>query len=273
MPLFLALLAPVLLPLSEMPLSIDRTSWRRFGIHLNLFLCSMAFNGRSFPIFWIFLPKRGCSSLTDQQELLSPVLHALAAHPLLLALPVTVAADREFCSPLLADWLRKQWGVHFDIRVKKSSAVSREDFPSIPISHFLETGQRGAYYFYPNVLLTEQHQICVNLCIAWRPDCDDPIALITDLKEKHAVTLTYQQGPWIAPLNRDFKSGGFDLERGKITDSSRLSTLLIPVAFAYMLLVILGYAEELNASPHCLNRTGITFRNFFRNISAVNAFY
>jgi hypothetical protein len=249
LPVFLDLLAPVLQSLKSITLIIDRTSWTRLGIHLNLFLCSIAFNGRSFPVFWIFLPTRGCSGLTEQQELLTPVLAALAAHPLLSMLPVTVAADREFCSPLLADWLRTQWGVHFDIRVKKSYYVSREDFPSILISRFLENCQRGEYYFYPHVLLTEEHHIRVNLLIGWRPDCEEPIALISDLGETPAVTATYHQRPWIETLNRDLKSGGFDIERGKVTDSRRLSNLLIPVAFAYIFLVILGYAEELPSPP------------------------
>ncbi len=254
LPCFLDLLAPVLQSTSEITLIIDRTSWTRLGIHLNLFLCSMAFNGRSFPIFWLFLPKRGCSSLTEQQELLRSVLAALAAHPILSSLSVTVAADREFCSPLLAEWLMNEWGVHFDIRVKKNYYVSREDFPSMLISHFLETCQRGEYYFYSNVRLTEEHGIRVNLLICWRPDCDEPIALITDLDETSAGIATYQQRPWIETLNRDLKSGGFDIERGKMTDSDRLSNLLIPVAFAYILLVILGYAEELASSPPQLKK-------------------
>ncbi len=68
------------------------------------------------------------------------------------------------------------------------------------------------------------------------------------------MTTSYQQRPWIETLNRDLKSSGFDLERGKMTDSSRLSHLLIPVAFAYILLVILGYAEELTSSPPPLTK-------------------
>jgi len=253
LPMYLNLLAPVLMTLTSITLIIDRTSWTRLGVHLNLFLCSIAFNGRSFPIFWCFLPKRGSSNLKEQQALLTPVLTALAAHPLLKALPVTVIADREFCSPLLAQWLA-DWGVHFDIRVKKSFFVSREDFPSILIGQFLQTCERGEYYLYTNVRLTEEHQIRVNLLIYWRPDCDEPIALITDLEDTAAVAETYHQRPWIETLNRDLKSGGFDLERGKITDSDRLGRMLIAVAFAYILLVILGHAEDVSSPVNELKK-------------------
>jgi len=253
LPLYLNLLAPVLATQTSITLIIDRTSWTRLGVHLNLFLCSIAFNGRSFPIFWYFLPKRGASNLEEQQHLLTPVLTALAAHPLLAALPVTVAADREFCSPLLAQWLTA-WGVHVDIRVKKSFFVSREDVPPVLISRFLQHCERGRYYFYRNVRLTEEHRIRVNLLIYWRPDCDEPIAMITDLEEAAAVVETYHQRPWIETLNRDLKSGGFDLERGKITDSDRLGRLLIAVAFAYIFLVILGHAEDVNSPPNVMKK-------------------
>ena len=247
-PIYVNLLAPVLSTLDSITVIIDRTSWNRLGIHLNLFLCSIAFKGRSFPVFWFFLSKKGASGLEEQQRLLKPVLHALAAHPLLSALPVTVVADREFCSPLLAEWLATL-GVHFDIRVKKNFYVSREDILPIQISHFLAKCERGLCYFFANVRLTAEHEIRVSLLIYWRPDCDEPIALITDLDDAGAVVETYHQRPWIETLNRDFKSGGFDLERGKITDSDRVSRLVIAVAFAYILLVILGHAEEVNAPP------------------------
>jgi hypothetical protein len=249
LPAFLQLLAPVLTRLSDLTLIIDRTSWTRLGVHINLFLCSVAFNGRSFPLFWLLLPKRGCSSLEDQKALLTPVLTALAVHPLLSRLPTTVVADREFCSPLLANWL-KGWGIHFCIRVKQNYRVSRSDVPSIPISQFLAHCQRGEYCFYEDVLLTDEHQFPVNLLIGWRSDCDGPIALLSDLKEVTAVKASYQERPFIETLNRDLKSGGFDIERGKMTDSTRLSNFLIPMAFAYSLAVIQGHAEEiLHPSP------------------------
>jgi hypothetical protein len=66
--MYLNLLAPVLTTQQSITLIIDRTSWTRLGVHLNLFLCSLAFNGRSFPIFWVFLPTRGASNLEEQQH-------------------------------------------------------------------------------------------------------------------------------------------------------------------------------------------------------------
>jgi hypothetical protein len=240
------LLAPHLAHLSEVTLIIDRTEWTRLGIHLNLFLCSIAFHGRSFPIFWNVLPTRGCSSFADQQALLTPVLTVLALHPILSQISVKVVADREFCSPKLPRWLT-DFAVHFAIRVKKHYRVSRSDIPSTPIQQFLRHCQRTQSYLFETVLLTTEYRFRCHLCITWRADCLEPIALITDGDDASDVIASYGERTFIETLNRDLKSGGYDLERGKVTDTRRLARLLIPLAFAYILAVIQGDIEELIA--------------------------
>ena len=59
LPLALWVLSPWLSQLSSLTLIIDRTEWKRLGIHINLFICSVAFKGRSFPIYWSTLSKAG----------------------------------------------------------------------------------------------------------------------------------------------------------------------------------------------------------------------
>jgi hypothetical protein len=240
----LRLLAPLLTQLPEITLIIDRTEWTRRGTSVNLFLCSIAFHGRSFPIHWIFLPTRGCSSLEDQKPLLTPVLHALAAHPQLAHMPTTVVADREFCSPTLPRWL-KSLDIHFSLRVKKHDHVSRSDMPSTPLRDFFAHCQRGTYYFFRDVRLTEEHHFPCHVFLFWREDCQEPLALITDREEASVADDSYHERMFIETLNRDLKSSGYDIERGKMTDLKRLDTLLIPIAFAYILSVIQGHVEEL----------------------------
>jgi hypothetical protein len=243
-PARLHLLTPLLAQLPELILIIDRTEWTRLGVHVNLFLCSIAFHGRSFPIYWTLLPKRGCSSLKDQKALLTPVLTALAAHPLLAPMRTTVVADREFCSPTLARWLKNR-GIHFCLRVKKRYRVSRSDMPSIPIRACFPHCQPGTYYFFPDVLLTEEHLFRCNLFVSWREDCQEPLALITDREEATVTADSYHDRMFIETLNRDLKSSGYDIERGKMTDPKRLENFLIPISFAYILAVIQGHVEEL----------------------------
>jgi hypothetical protein len=265
----LQLLAPLLSQLPELILIIDRTEWTRRGASMNLFLGSIAFHGRAFPMYWILLPKRGCSSLEDQKALLTPVFTALAAHPLLAQMRTTVVADREFCSPTLARWL-KHLGMPFCLRVKKSSRVSRPEIPSIPIRAFFAPCQPGTSSVFTNVRLTEEHQFRCNLFLFWREDCQEPLALITDREEATIVADSYHDRMFIETLNRDLKSSGYDREHGKMTDPKRLENVLIPIAFAYIVSVIQGHVEELiQPVPPLKNRTHSLFtraRNRMRDV-------
>lgn len=264
-PLYLHLLAPLLVSLPQLVLIIDRTEWKRLGVHVNLFICSVAFKGRSFPIYWLVLPKRGCSSFTDQKALLEPVFQALKAHPLLAPTRKVILADREFCAPRLARWIRRV-DIHFCLRVKKSYSVSRADIPSRPISLFLRHCHPEQSYFFESIRLTTTAGMPCHLFIYWRKDCQEPLALITDLEEPESLEALYGERMFIETLNRDLKSGGYDVERGKLTEAKRLTNLLIPMALAYSITVIQGNLEEIKAPLPTLRRRRLSLFTKARNL-------
>jgi hypothetical protein len=265
LPLYLQLLAPLLAPFPQLVLIIDRTDWKRLGVHVNLFICSVAFHGRSFPIYWHVLPKRGCSSLAEQKALLKPVLTALHAHPQLTAMRKVILADREFCAPRLARWIRR-CHIHFCLRVKKSYTVSRSDIPSRPISLFLRHCQPGECYFFTAIRLTATAGMPCHLFLYWRQDCQEPLALMTDLEEPESLEALYGERMFIETLNRDLKSGGYDVERGKVTEHKRLSNLLLPVAFAYIVTVMQGHLEEIKVPLPRLRKRRLSLFTKARNL-------
>jgi hypothetical protein len=253
LPVFLRVLAPLLAQLPGLTLIIDRTEWQRRGTHQNLFLCSVVYHSRSLPLYWTFLPTRGCSALADQQALLTPVLTVLAVHPQLAALPRRVLADREFCAPKFAKWLMQR-DIRFCLRVKKSYRLSRSDFPATPIRAFFPHCQKGTSYFFAHVQITQTSSLTANIFLYWRDDCTEPLALMTDLTESAALPTIYHDRIFMETLNRDLKSGGYDLERGKLTDPKRLAALLIPMALAYLLTVIQGQLADLQETPSPLKK-------------------
>jgi hypothetical protein len=265
LPVYLHVLAPLLVSLPQLVLIIDRTEWKRLGVHVNLFICSVAFKGRSFPIYWIVLPKRGCSSLADQKVLLEPVFQALQAHPLLAPTRKVILADREFCAPRLAQWIRR-FEIHFCLRVKKSFYVSRTDIPPRRISTFLQHCQPGTCYFFEAISLTTTTRMPCHLFLSWRKDCQEPLALITDLQEPESLEALYGERMFIETLNRDLKSGGYDVERGKLTEAKRLTNLLIPLALAYLCTVIQGNLEEIKAPPPPLRKRRLSLFTKARNL-------
>lgn len=50
--------------------AIDRTNWSR----INLFMVSIIWDKRAFPIYFTLLPKLGSSNISEQQNLLSQVM-------------------------------------------------------------------------------------------------------------------------------------------------------------------------------------------------------
>jgi hypothetical protein len=242
---WIALLAPVLSQMPHITLILDRTDWTKRGVHLNILFCSLAFFGRSFPVYWTLLPHGGCSTLAQQQAVLEPVLAAILAHPRLACLPRKACADREFGSPLLADWLTEHWQCPSALRIKRSVLVSRTDIPSTPVRAFFAHMERGQYYFFEHVMLTDTYRYDANLLLYWREDCDEPLAVMTTLSEAETASDTYRERPFIETLHRDIKSGGYDIEGSRVTDTTRVTNLLIPAAFAYMLTLLQGRLEEL----------------------------
>jgi hypothetical protein len=245
LPVFLRMLAPFLAQSPWLTLIIDRTEWQRRGEYLNVFVCSVVDHSRSFPLYWTLLPTRGCSSLADQQALLAPVLTAIAAHPGLTALPKKVLADREFCAPQFATWLTSL-DIRFCLRVKKSYRVARSDIPSTPISLFFAHCQQGTLYFFDQVTFTTSSPIQAHLFLYWREACAEPLALMTDLTDAAVLPDIYLERMFIETLNRDLKSGGYDVEHGKLTDPKRLTNLLLPMAFAYLLTVLQGHLDDIH---------------------------
>lgn len=68
-------------------LVIDRTTWA----NINLFMVSVVWENRSFPVYFELLPKLGSSNFEEQKKILSHVL------PIFEIYKVCVLGDREKC--------------------------------------------------------------------------------------------------------------------------------------------------------------------------------
>ena len=55
---------------------------------------------------------------------------------------------------------------------------------------------------------------------------------------------TYGKRFGIECMHKDWKSNAFDLDKTRVTDSKRIETLLIPIAFAYVFCMLEGERKE-----------------------------
>jgi hypothetical protein len=114
-PIIKSLLLAQIQPGTQVILPLDRTQWKQN----NLFVVSVIWDKRAWPIYWQFLTHTGSSNLAQQQALLRPVLRLLKGYE------IVVVGDREFRSVELAYWL-KQKKVYFALRQKQGNYIQRQ---------------------------------------------------------------------------------------------------------------------------------------------------
>lgn len=84
----------------------------------------------------------------------------------------------------------------------------------------------------------------MNILLTWNEKYEEPLVVATTSPDPTCVDAVYGQRFTIEPMHKDWKSNAFDLERTRVTDSKRIETLLIPIAFAYILCVLEGERKE-----------------------------
>ncbi|KAB8320067.1 IS4 family transposase [Tolypothrix campylonemoides VB511288] len=214
---------------------IDRTNWSC----VNLFMVSVVWDKRTFPVYFELLPKLGSSNIDEQKLILSQVL------PLLKNYKICVLGDREFCSVKLANWLNKQ-NVYFCLRLKKN------EFIQIKHEIWLELNDLGLLpgvsFFLKGVKVTKQKGfVSFHVACKWKRKIlgvapKEGWFLLTNLQTLEAAIAAYKKRFDIEEMFRDFKSGGYNLEKTGVS-GERLIALILLIAFAKRARSALAYTS------------------------------
>ncbi len=209
-------------------LVIDRSQWRS----INLLMVSLVYNHRAIPIYFELLSKKGNSNLTQQKQVLEPVLNLLKNSK------IVVLGDREFCSVDLAKWLSQEQKVYLSLRLKKNEYVELEEKIWFQLK---DLGlSPGTSLFYQGVKVTKTKGFSgFNLATKYRrkyrkKSAKEPWYILTNLKSLSAATSAYSKRMGIEEMFRDFKGGGYNLEITQVT-GERLISLILLISFAYCL--------------------------------------
>ncbi|WP_293117418.1 IS4 family transposase [Moorena sp. SIO3E8] len=210
---------------SRLFVTLDRTQWK----HYNLFVVSVIWSKRAWPIYWIFLEKRGCSNLSEQQALLRPVIKMLKDYNFV------VLGDREFHSVELATWLQTM-GVAFALRQKANTYIQEEGKNFQQLST-LELSP-GMKKFITGVKVTKSKGFGpLTLACYWKRkyknrNLDEPWYILTNLESLKETLTAYKARSGIEAMFKDCKSGGYNLEGSKAS-IERLNRLVLLIAIAY----------------------------------------
>ena len=237
-------------------LAIDRTKWQSN----NILMVSMIWRKRAIPIYWKMLDKQG-NSTENQQFVLTPVFAALSDYKL------SVLGDREFCSVSLANWLREK-KVDFCLRLKKNVCIKTESELWAEVKMLgLEPGNS---FFNREVTIRKTAPIKgFNLAGKWLGKyrnfiTKEPWYILTSLKDTQAAVDAYAKRFGIEEMFRDFKSGGYNLERTNLT-GNRLSKLLILLSLAYLKSIIQGIDIKSKQVQEYLGRKTESHRKYARH--------
>jgi hypothetical protein len=111
----------------------------------------------------------------------------------------------------------------------------------------------------------------MDVLLTWHKDYDEPLVVATTAGNPATADAIYEQRFNIEHMHKDWKSNAFDLEKTRVTDPKRIETLLIPIAFAYILCVIEGEQKEQNGEvrtpPKGKTRMTSLFLSGLRTIS------
>jgi len=238
-------------------LAIDRTKWQSN----NILMVSMIWRKRAIPIYWKMLDKQGNSTLENQQFVLTPVFDALSDYKLI------VLGDREFCSVTLGNWLKEK-KVDFCLRLKKNVCIKIEEELWAELKMLgLEPGNS---FFNQEVTIRKTAPIRgFNLAGKWRGKyrnitTKEPWYILTSLADIQAAVDAYAKRFGIEEMFRDFKGGGYNLERTNLT-GERLSKLLILLSLAYLKSIIQGREIKSKQVQEYLSRKTENYRKYARH--------
>jgi len=242
------LMRPLLEKMPEIILIIDRTDWEKRRHYINILSVAVSYKGRALPLYWMVFGKKGCSSLEQWKQVLFPVIMVLQQMSWLSdkQIHIHVVADREFASPKIAEWLKNFYDVVVTLRIKASMYLTGEDTSEIKVASLIRKMKKGSRHILYNQMLTRESSFKMNVLLTWNKDYDEPLIIATTSGSPIKAERTYGKRTNIEPMHKDWKSNAFDLEKTRMTDPKRIETLLIPIAFAYILCVLEGEQKEQN---------------------------
>lgn len=215
----------------EVALVMDRTD---LNDRVSLLYTGIATQQRVILLAWDFLPY-GSSDLELQRQQLQRIAPLL---PSPAQVRTTYYGDAEFRAVELQQFCKQQ-GWHWHVGVKSDTLFHQGDgvwrpLRAIPVAP-------GERHYLSGLTLSKQHAFGpVNLIIDWNPKEDAPRYWVLDqVADRHA----WRRGRkrfWIEPTNRDLKGAGFDLEESALTDTARLSSMLLAMAVSLLWMLHLG---------------------------------
>jgi hypothetical protein len=201
-------------------LSLDRTNWQFGKFSINLLVLGIVHQGVAFPVYWMFLDKKGNSNTAERIAIMEKFIATFGVSSIAWLL-----ADREFVGKKWFKFLRQQ-KIPFRIRIKQNFQVAGKK-GQIPVMAIFQHLTIGETLVLPRKRLILGQQLYL---IGLRLE-DEYLLLVTDQKP-HTALADYAKRWNIETLFGILKSRGFRFEETHLTDGERINKLLALLTLA-----------------------------------------
>jgi hypothetical protein len=205
------------------------------------------YRGRALPLCWLLWP--GNTPLEGERfwERVETVLSEVTS-VLPHGVPVIWVADRAFGTPQFVDKLRAR-GWHFVVRIQEQTRCRAPHLCERAVGRLLR--KRGQRVKLRGDLFKKSGWRRLSLVCLWGRRHQKPLAVVSDLPVGWNLLDVYRRRYPIEGLFRDYKSAGWQWEKGQVSDLAHLQRLLVGMAIATWVTVMAGafVAAQVLATP------------------------
>jgi len=215
----------------------------------HIFMVSVAiwYRGRALPLAWTTweanTPLTGKRFWERIEELLTLVSELLPKD-----LPVICLADRAFGTPAFTDLVTKR-GWHYVVRVQGHTVCQDVVGKTCRVDKLVQnTGQRAKM---KGRVFKSKGWRTASVVVFWDGRYRAPLCLVSDLPSDWNLIEYYRRRYPIEALFRDYKSSGWQWEKGQVKDPDHMEHLLVGMALATWIVLCIGsqVAQEILSKP------------------------
>jgi Transposase DDE domain len=251
-------IAALILKLLGLPgpwvLTLDRTDWYLGQTPLNILVLGVAYKGTAFPLLWMILEKKGCSSTAERVALVDEFGRQFGFRAI-----AYLCADREFIGKKWFAYLKRK-GIACRIRVRANTKIANARGRAAQARHLFRQGRLN------------QPQALAGARLIWgerwhvtgmRLPRGEYLIVVSERETETAIA-DYAKRWEVETLFGCLKSRGFCLEETHVRDADRLKKLLALLALAFCWAHVVG--EWLSAQrPLKIKKHGRRARGLFRH--------
>jgi Transposase DDE domain len=217
-----------------LPLALDATLDRTRHVAV---VVSVLYRSTAIPVGWVVLPANVPGAWLEPLE---PVLAALAS-AVPAARPVVLFADRGLWSPTLWSWVR-QHGWTAGLRIQQHHHFAPCGQVGRPAGQWVSGP--GQAWVGAGTAFTRERRLPATLVVVWAAGQAAPWALLTSVPPRQVGVLWYGLRMWIEHGFRALKSIGWQWERTRRTDPTRVARYWLVLAVATLWTVAVGTRVE-----------------------------